>query len=113
MNFSKVKSYKDISKTTSSFALKRGFEILVGTQSEENAWGYDVTTGYQLEIWYADDNSELFLVSYTIQEDGTLYFNTKTLDIYKELSKVEDLPLIIKDDKQLRSVIAYIAECLK
>lgn len=115
MNFSKVKSYKDISKATTNFAAKRGFDVLVGEQSEQTKYGYgcDIVTGYQVEIWYADDNAELFLVAYTIQNDGSLYFNTKTIDIYKELCKVEDLPLIIKDDKELRTVINYIAECLK
>lgn len=117
MNFSKVKSYKDISKATASFAAKRGFEVLVGDVFEvrQDYWGNDYyhTTGYQVEIWYADDNAELFLVSYTIQNDGSLYFNTKTIDIHKELCKVEDLPLVIKDDKALRTVINYIAECLE
>lgn len=111
--FNNVKSYKDLNKTSVKFAASRGYELLVGTNYETNNLGYDIVTGYQVEIWYADDNAELFLIAYSVQDDGSLYFKTKTLDIYKELHKVEDLPLTIKNDKELRSVIAYIADCLK
>ena len=105
--FNKVKSYKDLSVTSRKFAAVRGYELLVGKVYED-----DVVTGYDVELWYADDNSELFLVAYSIQSDGNLYFKCKTLDIHKELAKVEDLPLTITSVKQLNSVVKYIAQCL-
>lgn len=113
MSFLKVKSYKDLSVTSKKFAASRGFELLVGKVYEQNKFGFDIIVGYDLELWYNDDNSELFLIAYSIQEDRSLYFKQKTLDIFPELSKVEDLPLVIKTDKELRSVISYISKCLK
>lgn len=112
-NFSKVKSYKDFSKTSTTLAAKLGFELLVGKRYDTDKWGNDVITDHMVELWYADEDSELFLIAYTIQDDGSLYFNCKTLDIHKELSKVEDLPLTIKDDKELKAVIKYVYGCLK
>lgn len=117
MNFSKVKSSKDIGKSIKNLASKLGFEVLAGDLFEvvqdRNGNDYYKTTGYVVEIWPIDDQAELFYVSYMIQDDGSLYLHAKAIEIHQELTKVEELPLVIKDSKELKEVLKYMADCLK
>lgn len=107
MSFLNIKSYKQLSKTTTKHAFKRGLEVLVYFCND-----FDMPDHY-IEIWPESDQSELPYVSYAVQQGGTLYLYAKHVDVHKELSKVEDLPMVVKTDKELRSVVAYIADCLK
>lgn len=113
MKFKNVKSYKDLSVSSKKFATARGFELLVGAVYEQNKFGFDVVVGYDIELWYEGDQEELFLIAYSIQDDGCLYFKQKTLDIHKELAEVEDLPMSIKTDKELRAMIEHVYQSLK
>lgn len=117
MNFSKVRMSKDIGKSIKNLASKLGFEVLADDLFEvvQDRKGNDYykTTGYAVEIWPIDDQAELFYVSYMIQDDGSLCFHTKAIEIHKELEKIAELPLVIKDSEELKDVLKYMADCLK
>lgn len=103
MNFTNWKSYKDVSKTTASYAAKRGLEVLV--YNETNDIGQ--TENVYVEIWLDDDQKELPLVVYLVTDNG-LQFHTKHSDYHK--NNIEDLLYTVKDEKQLRQVVQHIAE---
>lgn len=106
MNFLNIKSYKQLSKTTTKFAFARGLDVMVYVNTDIE------DPKHHIEIWPEDDSEEAPYVSYAVQQDGSLYLYAKYVDVHTDLCKVEDLPMVIKGDKELRSVLAYIADCL-
>jgi len=105
-NFTNWKSYKDVSKTTTSYAAKRGLEVLVYNQTND----IGQTENVYVEIWLDDDTQECPVVVYLITDNG-LQFYTKH-DKYHN-ANIEDLLYMVRDEKQLRAVVQHIAECLK
>ena len=86
----------EISKTTFNFAEKRNIEIMV-MDSEE---------GGILDISFVDEdgNCDESTAQYSIDDNNELFFHTSFN------SNLEDLPKCVKNEKQLRELIGYIAK---
>lgn len=86
----------NLSKTTKTFAAKRGLDV---TLEDLNDDGKII-----LCVWEADNDCE-WMFSYLVNPNGSYTWNG---NVYLDRSVKEELPATIRDEKHLREVLAFI-----
>lgn len=84
-----------LSKATTNFAAKRGFDLTIEEANGEQF----------LAVWEADNDCE-WMLTYFINNDGSFTFKG---NVYLIRAIKEELPATIRDEKHLREVLVFIA----
>lgn len=88
----------ELSKTTKTYANKRGLDVTIENFGEDE--------GDFLAVWESDNDCE-WMFSYQVNNDGSF---TWRANVYLDQSIKEELPATINDEKHLRQVLDFIAK---